>query len=83
MLLFWNQKRTTPDLLSPEEEQRLFDAGEELLNQRDWVWDVKRLRATKEKIYLKKLAKKSGGDLDSANSRAGRTRKKVNYGDMC
>ncbi|KAH6908317.1 hypothetical protein BKA70DRAFT_1279295 [Coprinopsis sp. MPI-PUGE-AT-0042] len=83
ILLFWSGKRTSPDLLSPEEEQKLFNDGEELLNQRDWVWDVLRVRETKEKIYERKLAKRSGGDLESANSRAGRTRKKVNYGDMC
>ncbi|KAF6763803.1 hypothetical protein DFP72DRAFT_873418 [Ephemerocybe angulata] len=72
-ILLWRKgSRTKAELLSPEEEERLHKEGEKLLNERDWVQDVLRLR------------KRLGADLplpqkNQVVSSRGRATKKVTY----
>ncbi|KAF5315687.1 hypothetical protein D9611_005029 [Ephemerocybe angulata] len=72
-ILLWRKgSRTKAELLSPEEEERLHKEGGKLLNERDWVQDVLRLR------------KRLGADLplpqkNQVVSSRGRATKKVTY----
>lgn len=38
------------ELLDAAEEQELFDKGEQLLNETDWVFDIKRARQRAEML---------------------------------
>jgi len=38
------------ELLTADEEQELFDKGEQLLNETDWVFDIKRARQRAERL---------------------------------
>lgn len=49
ILLWRSGYRTSVELLSEEEEQELHEKGEELRKERDWVYDVMRLRKLKLK----------------------------------
>jgi len=53
--------RTSAELLGPQEEQRLYDEGEELLHETvDWVFDIMRFREWKKGSMTNRAAKKSG-----------------------
>jgi len=58
ILLWRNGVRKTMEVLSPEEETKLFEEGDTLLGKRDWVFDGMRLRAEAEKIYARKQEEK-------------------------
>ncbi len=68
ILLWQTGLRTSIELLSPSEEQELYDKGEELLNETDWVFDIQRMRQRAERLRLQR----------SSNS-TGRRRAKVDY----
>jgi hypothetical protein len=40
-------------LLSPEKEQELYEKGETLLSQTEWVFNVKRMRLKREEVLKK------------------------------
>ncbi|KAF9532877.1 hypothetical protein CPB83DRAFT_846531 [Crepidotus variabilis] len=70
-ILLWRAaERTSSELLDPEEEQKLFDLGEPLL-EADWVEHLMRMRMSR-----------TGDNLDSTSTKGGgrfRARKPVNY----
>lgn len=74
ILLWRNGERTTPQLLSDEEEQRLFDIGIELANQVDFAHEVQQLRETKVKM----LETNSLPKLQSSSTNRG-TRSRPKY----
>uniref|UniRef100_A0A8H8CNF1 PWWP domain-containing protein n=1 Tax=Psilocybe cubensis TaxID=181762 RepID=A0A8H8CNF1_PSICU len=66
ILLWRSGDRTQMGLLGSEEEQVLYDKGTKLLSERDWVFDVKRLREVKVAALKSKKTK-------SLNAIAGNT----------
>jgi len=57
-LLLWRSgERTSPTLLSPEEEQRLHNIGARKAAETDWVDDVMRLRAAQARLWGIDLSK--------------------------
>jgi hypothetical protein len=53
ILLWQNGIRTSLGLLSPEKEQELYEKGETLLSQTEWVFNVKRMRLKREEVLKK------------------------------
>jgi len=81
-ILLWRiGARTSAELLSPQEEWRLYEKGEDLLQEREWVFDVMRMRNLKEQTFMKNQALKKGAGKSSLGRTAseGRMRKQVNY----
>jgi hypothetical protein len=71
-------------LLSPQEERRLYEKGEELLHERDWVFDVMRIRRTKQASMNKTKApeNQNGGGRSLLRTKSkGRVGRKVNYAE--
>ncbi|EAU88657.1 hypothetical protein CC1G_01030 [Coprinopsis cinerea okayama7 len=79
ILLYWEGFRTTPQLLSPQEEQDLYEKGAELLEKTDWVLAVLNKRKRKEQSLQKKMTKGLTDDLEVSKSRSGRVVRKVTY----
>jgi len=50
VLLWQNGMRTSFEMLSPDQEQELYDKGESLLNETEWVFNVKRMRQKAEEV---------------------------------
>jgi hypothetical protein len=61
IILWHSGKRSSIDLLSPEEEQRLHNLAHEEAVATDWVRDVTRLRDSKRRILLKNEKRKDDG----------------------
>ena len=68
ILLWQTGLRTSIELLSTSEEQELYDMGEELLNETDWVFDIQRMRQRAERLRLQR-----------SSYLTGRRRAKVDY----
>lgn len=62
------------ELLVPEEEMVLHKAGEALLKETDWVFDVVRLRAAKVRQLEKRSEKQSSKPSSSAMTGGTRSR---------
>ena len=62
-ILPWRTRvRTSAELLSPQEEQCLYDKGEELLHETDWVLRFREWKAeADDESALNRAPKKSGG----------------------
>jgi hypothetical protein len=45
--------RTSSELLSPEHEQELYEKGEVLLSETEWVFNVKMMRQKAEELFKK------------------------------
>ncbi|KAF9479266.1 hypothetical protein BDN70DRAFT_993562 [Pholiota conissans] len=69
VLLWRTGARTSIALLSEEQEQKLYEQGEDLLQERDWVMDVMRLRRTLEVLN----GKKNTSTMNNGHSRNGST----------
>ena len=83
-ILLWRiGARTSAELLSPQEEWRLYEKGEDLLQEREWVFDVMRMRNLKEQTFMKNRALKQGASKNSLGRTAseGRMKKQVNYAE--
>ncbi|RXW22805.1 hypothetical protein EST38_g3051 [Candolleomyces aberdarensis] len=75
-ILLWRAgARRSMRMLSPEEEEELYEEGEKLLQERDWVHDVLRVRQR-----LNGMGAKTDED-GQAKSRSGRRTKTVNYAE--
>jgi hypothetical protein len=69
-------------LLSPQEERRLYEKGEELLHETDWVFDIMRFRELKQKSMVNRASKKNGGRNSLGRTASeGRLRRQVNYAE--
>ena len=66
-------------LLSPEEEKKLYDEGNGLLEERDWVHDVLRVRRRMLEFRAKRA--EEGATKRASSSRSGRRTKSVNYAE--
>lgn len=75
VLLWRDGQRTSVELLSPEEEEGLYEKGQKLLNERDWVLDILRLR---KRGYLQNPGGIRSAPQKVVSSR-GRAIKKVAY----
>jgi len=83
-ILLWRiGARTSAELLSPQEEWRLYEKGEDLLQEREWVFDVMRMRNLKEQTFVKNRALKQGAgkNLLGRTASEGRMKKQVNYAE--
>ena len=60
LLLWQSGMRTSSELLSPEQEQELYEKGETLLNETEWVFNVKRMRQKAEGLVKRKGTGKRG-----------------------
>ncbi|KAF8550465.1 hypothetical protein OG21DRAFT_1419643 [Imleria badia] len=73
-LLLWRSgDRTSAALLSPEEEQRLHDAGARKAAETDWVDDVMRLRVAQARLWgvdLNKKAEEKKADVAQGGTRS-------------
>ena len=83
ILLWRTGARTSAELLSPQEEQCLFEKGEVLLRETDWVFDIMRLRKVKQSSMMKNRDPKKSGRRNSLGRTAseGRMRRQVNYAE--
>ncbi|KAF8163660.1 hypothetical protein B0H34DRAFT_795339 [Crassisporium funariophilum] len=79
-ILLWRQGyRRSLEPLSPTEEEQLYQQGQKLLEERDWVFDIMRIRA----IQLKALAKTKKGSGAQSHKRTGSTsRPRRNVGNI-
>ncbi|KAF8197594.1 hypothetical protein BJ912DRAFT_953978 [Pholiota molesta] len=73
ILLWRSGARTSIDLLSPAEEQALYEQGDTLLQERDWVNDVIRYRRAMEKALLGKKRASATSQRQNGHSRMGST----------
>ena len=68
--------------MNPEEERRLYEKGEELLHETDWVFDIMRLRECKQRSMENRAPKKNGGRNSLGRTASeGRLRRQVNYAE--
>lgn len=82
ILLWRTGARTSAELLSPEEEWGLYEKGEELLHETDWVFDIMRFRECKQKLMVNRVPKKSSGRSSLGRTASeGRLRRQVNYAE--
>ncbi|KAF4614924.1 hypothetical protein D9613_002583 [Agrocybe pediades] len=78
-ILLWRfEERKTAALLSSDEEQELFEKGEALLQERDWVRDLMRLRGLQSSLTKNRNTPKSPKGK-SLSGRSTRNRSFVNY----
>jgi len=61
ILLWRSGKRTSMQLLSPAEEEDLYQEGQTLLNETDWVFDILRYRQMKQRMLQSKIPKGKNG----------------------
>ncbi|CAA7270956.1 unnamed protein product [Cyclocybe aegerita] len=79
ILLWRTGARTSFELLSVEEEQELYNKGETLLQERDWVFDIMRVRERLGKNLAQKTVEGTGRRRTGGSSRPRRTTAAVNY----
>ena len=79
-ILLWRRgERTSIELLSEDEEQLLYEKGQELLEERDWVMDIIRLRKKEEAEH--RASNPLGPRGNQTVSRKGRTLTRKNYAE--
>ncbi|KAJ3502595.1 hypothetical protein NLJ89_g8812 [Agrocybe chaxingu] len=79
ILLWRTGARTSFELLSVEEEQELYNKGETLLQERDWVFDIMRVRERLGKNLAQKTVEGTGRRRNGGSSRPRRATAAVNY----
>ena len=77
ILLWRSGKRTSMQLLSSEEEEDLYQEGQTLLNETDWVFDIMRYRQMK----LRMLQSKNPKGRNGTTSRPSRGFNAPNYAE--
>lgn len=77
ILLWRNGYRTSAELLPDEEEKALHEKGQELLKERDWVYDVMRLRTLKVQQMKKSQASLMRHGANGKTNKRGRPRRNV------
>ena len=63
ILLWRSGKRTSIQLLSSVEEEDLYQEGQTLLNETDWVFDIVRYRQMKQRTLQSKIPKGKNGTM--------------------
>ena len=77
ILLWRNGYRTSAELLPEEEEKELHEKGEELLQERDWVYDVMRLRTLKVQQMKKSQPSLTRNGANGKTTKRGRPKRNV------
>ncbi|PPQ99359.1 hypothetical protein CVT24_009224 [Panaeolus cyanescens] len=75
ILLWRTGHRSSVEPLSPREEQELYDKGQKLLEERDWVGDVLRYRKLMEQGNERKKGKISNSQQTASTSGSSRRRR--------